>query len=135
MQRFCLAAVIVAFAGCTSSPEKVRNVPPNWQHSQTLSNCGSTDGRFDEIGAPASQNSEAEARSVWPKMGSLSAMVQNGSNGRASRELRTVSIEIVDGSPRFKAFGPDGAEVPLMAREWWCEGKTLMTRVVLGTVS
>lgn len=136
MRCVCLVALILVFAGCTASREKqARNVPPTWQHSQTLSNCGSTDGRFDELGAPAAQNSEAEARSIWPKMGSLSAMVQNGANGMSRKQLSTVSIEIVDGHPHFKAFDREGAEVPLIEREWWCEGKALMTRVVLGTVS
>lgn len=136
MKRICLAALVVTLAGCTASPEKkARNVPPTWQHSQTLSNCGSTDGRFAELGEPAPQNSEAEARSIWPKMGSLGAMVQNGANGMSRRQLSAVSIEIVDGHPHFKGFAADGAEVPLIQREWWCEDKSLMTRVVLGTVS
>jgi hypothetical protein len=49
-------------------------------------------------------------------------------------EASTVSIEIVDGRPRFKGYAADGTELPLMEREWWCEEKALTTRVVLGSV-
>lgn len=136
MKPMCVLAVAAALAGCAASPERERagDLPPSWQHSQSVSNCGSTDGRYEELGAPAAANSEAEGRSVWPKMGSLSAMVRSGANGMPRRDLATVSIEIVDGHPHFKAFAADGSEVPLMEREWWCEQKTLTTRTVLGTV-
>lgn len=136
MKPMCCLAVAVALAGCAVSPdeERVRDLPPTWRHSASLSNCGSTDGRYEELGRPAPGNSYAEARSVWPKMGSLSAMVRSGANGMPRRDLSVVSIEIVDGRPHFKGFDSNGAEVPLMEREWWCEDKTLATRTVLGTV-
>lgn len=136
MNRMCFLAVVVALVGCSSHPEQQHagDLPVSWQHSQSLSNCGSTDGRFDEHGAPAPGNARAEARSVWPKMGSLSSMVTSGANGMARRDLSTVGIEIVDGRPRFKAYAEDGTEVPVMEREWWCEEKALATRTVLGTV-
>jgi hypothetical protein len=136
MNRMCFLAVAVALVGCSTSPEQPhpRDLPEAWQHSPSLSNCGSTDGRFDEHGEPAPANSQAEARSLWPKMGSLSSMVSTGANGMPRRDLATVGIEIVDGHPRFKAYADNGTEVPVMEREWWCEEKALMTRTVLGTV-
>ena len=136
MKRLCFLAVVAALAGCSTSPEqqRPRDLPAPWQHSQSLSNCGSTDGRFDEHGEPAPGNAQAEARSVWPKMGSLSSMVSRGANSMPRRDLATVGIEIVDGRPHFKAYAEDGTEVPMMEREWWCDEKALVTRTVLGTV-
>jgi hypothetical protein len=107
--------------------------PEAWQPSQALSNCGSTDGKFAEVGRPAPENARAGmAHSVWPTMGSLSAMVRTGANGMPRGGFSAVSIEIVDGRPHFKGYGANGTELPLMTREWWCEEKALMTRAVLG---
>ncbi len=136
MNRLCFFAVAVALAGCATSPDQQRakDVPESWQHSQSLSNCGSTDGRFDEHGAPAPGNSMAEARSVWPKMGSSAQWLRTARTACPRRDLATVGIEIVDGRPHFKAYAENGAEVSVMEREWWCEEKALVTRTVLGTV-
>ena len=136
MKRICFVAVAVVLGGCAASPGGARKPPESWQHAQSVSNCGSTDGRFGEIGAPAPENARAGmAHSVWPTMGSLSTMVRAGANGMPYGNLSAVSIEIVDGRPHFKAYGADGAEAPLEAREWWCDEKALVSRAVLGNVS
>lgn len=136
MKRICFFAVGTALAGCVSVPEGARNAPPSWEHSTSLSNCGSTDGRFGEIGNPAPENARAGlVHTAWPTMGSLSAMVRTGANGVSRGGFSVVSIAIIDGIPSFKAYDANGAEVPLMAREWWCQGRALMTRAVLSTVT
>jgi hypothetical protein len=136
MSRFCfltLAALILA--GCAAAPGGARKPPEGWQHAQSLSNCGSTDGRYAVIGYPAAENSRAELQSTaWPVMGALGTMIRTGANGAPRGDASSVSIEIVDGRPRFKGYTADGAELPLMEREWWCEDKALMTRAVLGSV-
>jgi hypothetical protein len=135
MKRICFLAMAGALVGCAAAPQGARDVPDAWQQAQSLSNCGSTDGRFDETGTPATENSRADIEhTAWPVMGSLSAMVRTGANGMSHGGIAAVSIEIVDGRPHFKAFGPDGADVPLMEREWWCDQKALVTRTVLGNV-
>jgi hypothetical protein len=133
MNRICfLAAAAVALAGCAAAPEGARKPPASWEHAQSLSNCGSTDGRFVEVGYPAQENDQAGmAHSAWPVLGSLSAMVRAGANSPSRGGVAAVSIEIVDGHPSFKAFDREGAELPLTVREWWCEEKALMTRAVL----
>jgi hypothetical protein len=136
MKRVCFLAVGAALAGCASAPEGARSPPDSWQHSSTVSNCGSTDGKYGEIGNPAPENARAGMpHSVWPTMGSLSAMVRTGANGMPRGGFSAVSIEIVDARPSFKGYDAAGVELPLMAREWWCEGKTLTTRVALGNVT
>jgi len=136
MNRMCFLAVAAALAGCAASPEGARKPPDAWQPSQALSNCGSTDGRFEEIGRPGEENARAGmSHTAWPVMASLTAMLRTGANGMPHGGVSTVSIEIVDGRPHFKAFGADGVEVPLEAREWWCDGKALVSRAVLGNVS
>lgn len=135
MKRIWFLAAAAALAGCASAPEGAQNIPESWRQSQTLSNCGSTDGRFEDTGVPAAENSRADlAHTAWPVMGSLSSMVRTGANGMAYGGVSAVSIEIVDGRPHFKGFGADGIELPLMEREWWCDQKALVTRAVLGPV-
>jgi hypothetical protein len=135
MKRLCFLAVTAALTACATSPEGARKAPEPWQGSQSLSNCGSTDGKYGEIGEPAPENAAAGMpHSVWPTMGSLSAMVRTGANGMPRGGISAVSIEIVDGRPSFKAYSADGVELPLMAREWWCAEKALMTRAVLGSL-
>lgn len=136
MNRICFLAVAAVLAGCAASPEGAPRPPDAWQPSAALSNCGSTDGRFEEIGRPGEENARAGmAHTAWPTMASLSAIVRTGANGMPYGGVAAVSIEIVDGRPHFKAFGADGAEAPLEAREWWCDGKALVSRAVLGNVS
>ena len=135
MRRFCFLTLAVALAGCAAAPEGARKPPQAWQHVESLSNCGSTDGRFAGVGYPADENSYAALQSTaWPVLGSLSTMIRTGANGVPRNDAATVSIEIVDGHPRFKGYAADGAERALMEREWWCEDKALMTRAVLGNV-
>jgi hypothetical protein len=132
MKRIWLPVVAAALGGCAASPERTRNLPDSWQPAESLSNCGSTDGRFEEVGAPSPMNAQAgTAFSIWPVMGSLSAMVRTGANGMPRGNVSAMSIEIVDGSPRFKAYGAEGALASLPVREWWCAEKALMTRAVL----
>jgi hypothetical protein len=133
MNRICfLVAAAVALAGCAAAPGGARKPPTSWEHAQSLSNCGSTDGRFAEVGYPAEENDQAGmAHSAWPVLGSLSAMVRAGANSPSRGGVAAVSIEIVDGHPSFKAFDREGAELPLIVREWWCAEKALMTRAVL----
>jgi hypothetical protein len=136
MKRVCFLAMAGVLAGCAAAPEGARSAPDSWRPAQSLSNCGSTDGRFGEIGVPAAENARADvAHTAWPVMGSLSAMVRTGANGMSHGGVAAVSIEILDGRPHFKGFGADGAELPVMEREWWCDEKALVTRVVLGNVS
>jgi hypothetical protein len=135
MRRFGFLAIAVALAGCATSPQGAREAPEAWRHSDSLSNCGSTDGRYVETGTPGPGNVHGMEQSIWPVMGSLSSMIRTGANGMPRTAATVVSIEIVDGRPHFKAYDAAGAEVPLMEREWWCEEKTLMTRTVLGNVS
>jgi hypothetical protein len=134
MRRFGYFAIAVALAGCAASPQGARRPPEAWQQSESLSNCGSTDGRFVETGRPGPANVQGLEQSVWPVMASLSAMIRTGANGMPRTTATVVSIEIVDGRPHFKAYDAAGADVPLMEREWWCEDKALMTRTVLGSV-
>lgn len=131
-----MAGLLVGvLAGCAAVPEGARSVPESWRQAQSLSNCGSTDGRFDDVGTPAAENSRADlAHTAWPVMGSLSTMVRTGANGMSHGGFSAVSIEILDGRPHFKGFGADGAELPVMEREWWCDEKALVTRAVLGNV-
>ena len=122
MKYICFLAVAAVLTGCAASPGGAVYPPESWQHSKSLSNCGSTDGRFEEIGNPAPENARAGlSHSAWPVMASLSAMVRTGANGMPHRGVAAVSIEIVDGRPHFKAYGADGVEVPLTVREWWCD--------------
>jgi hypothetical protein len=135
MRRFCFLTLAVALAGCAAAPEGARKPPQAWQHAESLSNCGSTDGRFAVVGYPAEENSRSALQSTaWPVLGSLSTMIRTGANGMPRNEASSVSIEIVDGRPRFKGYAADGTELPLMEREWWCDEKALTTRVVLGAV-
>ena len=133
-RAFLLTALAGTLVGCATAPQGAREAPESWRQAQSLSNCGSTDGRFDEVGAPAPDNAHADIieHTAWPVMGSLSAMARTGANGASHGGVANVSIEIVDGRPHFKAFGADGTEVPLMEREWWCDQKALVTRTVLG---
>jgi hypothetical protein len=136
MKYICFLAVAIALTGCAAAPEGALKPPGSWQHSKSLSNCGSTDGRFEEIGTPAPENARAGlTHSAWPVMASLSAMVRTGANGMPRGAVSALSIEIVDGRPHFKAYGADGVEVPLPVREWWCDEKALVSRAVLGNVS
>ena len=134
MRRLCFLTLAAAvLAGCVAAPDGARKAPEGWQHAQSLSNCGSTDGRYSVIGYPAADNSHSDLVSTaWPVMGSLGTMVRTGANGMPRGDASTVSIEIVDGRPHFKGYDANGAELPLMEREWWCEDKALMTRAVLG---
>jgi hypothetical protein len=133
MRRVLCFALVSLLAGCAAVPQGAEKSPESWQHTETLSNCGSTDGRFSEVGAPAAENGRAAGwqSSAWPAGGSLSAIVRTGANGMAHSNTSVVSIEIIDGHPSFKGYAADGTELPLTAREWWCEEKALMTRVVL----
>jgi hypothetical protein len=136
MKYICFFAVAAVLTGCAAAPSGALGPPESWQPSKSLSNCGSTDGRFEEIGAPAAENARAGlSHSVWPVMASLSAMVRTGANGMPRGAVSAVSVEIVDGRPHFKAYGVDGAEAPLAVREWWCDEKALVSRTVLGNVS
>lgn len=128
---FFFAGLLTA---CAASPEGAQQPPESWRRAQSVSNCGSVDGKFAELGAPDPKNVRGMSDFAWPTTGSLSSMVRTGANGMSYGGVATVSIEIVDGHPRFKAFGSDGVEVPLEAHEWWCEGKSLTTRAVLGNV-
>lgn len=135
MNRLLALAMALSLAGCAAVPKGAQRPPASWQHPLPASGCGNIDGRFAEVGIPAPQNARAGlAHSAWPTMGALSAMVRSGANGMPSRRLAAVSIEIVDGHPRFKGYAADGAEIPLQVREWWCEGGSLTTRAILGAV-